>query len=104
MMASRAPEVGSRQADRTATQTTPRGHTMQSRQTMSVWPGWISLLWLAGAVLAAASTPAQSGPGKPTLAEQRTARALEAVRDNPPALRAFLFGMPKGADLHNHLS
>jgi adenosine deaminase len=37
-------------------------------------------------------------------AEQRTARALELVRANPLELRAFLFAMPKGADLHNHLS
>ena len=37
-------------------------------------------------------------------AEQRTARALEVARANPLELRAFLFDMPKGADLHNHLS
>jgi adenosine deaminase len=37
-------------------------------------------------------------------AEQRTARALESARGNPLDLRAFLVRMPKGADLHNHLS
>jgi adenosine deaminase len=37
-------------------------------------------------------------------AEQRTARALEIVRANPLELHAFLVDMPKGADLHNHLS
>jgi adenosine deaminase len=36
--------------------------------------------------------------------ESRTARAFEAARANPPELRAFLDRMPKGADLHNHLS
>jgi len=36
-------------------------------------------------------------------AEQRTARALEAARANPLDLRAFLVGMPKGAELHYHL-
>jgi len=36
--------------------------------------------------------------------EQKTARALDLARANPLALRAFLVGMPKGADLHNHLS
>src|ERR1700730_6500909 len=36
--------------------------------------------------------------------EQRTARAFEAARANPLDLRAFLVRMPKGADLHNHLS
>ena len=39
-----------------------------------------------------------------TNAEQRTAKAFEAARANPLDLRAFLVGMPKGADLHVHLS
>jgi hypothetical protein len=37
-------------------------------------------------------------------AEQRTARYLESVRKEPPLLLAFLHEMPKGGDLHNHLS
>jgi adenosine deaminase len=38
-------------------------------------------------------------------AESRTARALEdAKKEGPAALRAFLYRMPKGADLHSHLS
>ena len=36
-------------------------------------------------------------------AEARAAKALDAVRDDPLALYAFLKRMPKGADLHNHL-
>ena len=40
-------------------------------------------------------------PGKD---ERRTARHLNAIRDEPRALRLFLKAMPKGADLHNHLS
>jgi adenosine deaminase len=36
--------------------------------------------------------------------EARTARALEAARANPLELRAFLVRMPKGGDLHSHLS
>jgi adenosine deaminase len=36
-------------------------------------------------------------------AEKRTARALDAAKQNPLALRAFLISFPKGADLHNHL-
>jgi adenosine deaminase len=36
-------------------------------------------------------------------AELRAARALETARANPLELRAFLVGMPKGGDLHNHL-
>src|SRR5258708_1905717 len=41
------------------------------------------------------------GQGNP---EQRTARAYEATRANPLELHAFLVRMPKGADLHYHLS
>jgi adenosine deaminase len=37
-------------------------------------------------------------------AEQRTAKALEKARGNPLELRAFLYTMPKGADLHYHLA
>jgi adenosine deaminase len=37
--------------------------------------------------------------------EARTARAFEEARARGPvALYAFLYGMPKGGDLHNHLS
>jgi hypothetical protein len=36
--------------------------------------------------------------------EQRTAQRFEALRKSPPQQLAFLFKMPKGADLHNHLS
>ncbi len=46
--------------------------------------------------------PARAQPANP--AEARTAARLEALRDQPPALRAFLLRMPKGGDLHMHLS
>ncbi len=36
-------------------------------------------------------------------AEQRAARYLESVRHEPLLLHAFLYDMPKGGDLHNHL-
>jgi adenosine deaminase len=36
--------------------------------------------------------------------EQRAERAFEASRANPLDLHSFLARMPKGADLHNHLS
>jgi adenosine deaminase len=36
--------------------------------------------------------------------EARTARAFNAARTNPLALRDFLYRMPKGADLHYHLT
>ncbi len=37
-------------------------------------------------------------------AEARAAKSFESARANPLALYAFLARMPKGADLHNHLS
>ena len=37
-------------------------------------------------------------------AEQRTASYFESIRKSPPKQLAFLLKMPKGADLHNHLS
>ena len=43
--------------------------------------------------LAAAQTP-----------EQKTARYLDSIRKQPSLLLAFLHDVPKGGDLHNHLS
>ena len=37
-------------------------------------------------------------------AESRTAQFLDTIRGRPPLLRAFLHDMPKGGDLHTHLS
>jgi hypothetical protein len=37
-------------------------------------------------------------------AERRTARYLDSVRDQPSLLLEFIRELPKGADLHNHLS
>ncbi|GGG99686.1 adenosine deaminase family protein [Silvibacterium dinghuense] len=60
-------------------------------------------LLLAAAPLFAAERPAQTREGSP--AAQRTAKAFEqAKKDGPLTLHAFLYRMPKGADLHNHLS
>jgi adenosine deaminase len=50
---------------------------------------------------AAAFAPAAQAAGR---YELRTARAFQALRHEPAKLRAFLKAMPKGADLHNHLS
>lgn len=36
--------------------------------------------------------------------EQKTARYFESIRSLPPQQLAFLLRMPKGGDLHNHLS
>jgi hypothetical protein len=37
-------------------------------------------------------------------AEQKTARYFDSIRNQPTLLLAFLHDMPKGGDLHNHLS
>jgi len=51
-----------------------------------------------------AQTTAKKSQEQRATPEQRTERALEAVRANPLDLHNFLARMPKGADLHNHLS
>jgi adenosine deaminase len=43
-------------------------------------------------------------PVAPRSADQRVSDYLRAVEDRPAALRAFFRDLPKGADLHNHLS
>jgi hypothetical protein len=56
-------------------------------------PSWLFLLFLSLYSVAAAQT-----------AEQKTARYLNSIRQKPTLLLAFLREMPKGGDLHNHLS
>jgi adenosine deaminase len=51
------------------------------------------LFILAICTMVAAETP-----------EQRTARYLDSIRNQPSLLLAFLHDLPKGGDLHNHLS
>jgi len=75
---------------------------------------WSVLLLLIAYVFLAAphSADAQKAQGprlvaQPSAAsaEARTAKAFEEARkEGPLALRAFLYRMPKGADLHSHLS
>ena len=60
------------------------------------------LLCLFGA--ACGSVSAQVPGGSPAPQEQKATRAFEAARKSPLALHAFLERMPKGADLHMHLS
>lgn len=43
-------------------------------------------------------------PGAKGGAEQKAASYFESIRKSPPKQLAFLLKMPKGADLHNHLS
>jgi adenosine deaminase len=61
----------------------------------------IYLLFTVAGVLAAPAAVAQVA----RTPEQRTAVAFDAAKKaGPPELYAFLVGMPKGADLHMHLS
>lgn len=63
----------------------------------------------ATTVLCITSVPSFAAPAKsasgPATSEARAARAFEsAKKEGPAALRAFFYRMPKGADLHVHLS
>ena len=51
-----------------------------------------------------AQKPATSEHTAQPALESRAEQALKAARKDPLALRAFIVAMPKGADLHNHLS
>lgn len=59
-------------------------------------------LILPGVSVARAQPPASSIAR--SSAEQRTAGHFESIRKSPPHQWAFLLQMPKGADLHSHLS
>src|SRR6266704_1383665 len=52
-------------------------------------------------ITAASQTPQ---PVRPETHEQRTGHALEYAKANDGALFAFLLQMPKGGDLHNHIT
>ena len=58
---------------------------------------------VAFALLWTAPPAAQATASRPS-AEARTARYLDTIRTRPLKLRSFMKEMPKGADLHNHLS
>lgn len=67
----------------------------------------VSFIRLAVLLSCAFNAHAQAdGPGRtsqPT-AEQKTARYFDSIRKSPPQQWAFLLKMPKGGDLHSHLS
>jgi len=60
------------------------------------------LLMLSASAIA--QKPAAGSPPTASSAESRTAHALDLARTDPLNLYAFLVRMPKGADLHNHLT
>ncbi len=63
-------------------------------------------LSLAQTTTPSAKPPAAKSPATSVenAAEQRANRGLEVAKSSPLALYAWLLKMPKGADLHNHLS
>src|SRR5271168_1002102 len=63
----------------------------------------VALLLLAPASVIA-QKPAATSHSSSATAENRTAHALDLARTDPLNLYAFLVRMPKGADLHNHLT
>jgi adenosine deaminase len=63
----------------------------------------ICLLVIFAVALAPSAWP-QKKSEPAASAEQKTARYFESVRNQPLLLHAFLQQMPKGGDLHNHLS
>ncbi|HVQ36777.1 MAG TPA: hypothetical protein VMS31_04565, partial [Pyrinomonadaceae bacterium] len=61
------------------------------------------VMWLV--LLCALPAKAQSVKTVPGgTAEERSARYFESLRKSPPQMLAFLLKLPKGADLHSHLS
>jgi len=69
-------------------------HRFRAAALRGLLPG--ALLLLAGAAPARAQAPRSD--------EERTHLRFDAIRGQPPQLVAFLRRMPKGADLHSHLS
>lgn len=63
-------------------------------------PAFVLLVCLAGC----AQVPTHPVAPVSADAAQATANHFDAIRNSPPQLAAFLRAMPKGADLHNHLS
>ena len=63
-----------------------------------------SVLIFFGAPIVKSQTVASVKGARAQTSEQRTARHFEALRNSPPQQLAFLLKMPKGGDLHNHLS
>jgi adenosine deaminase len=64
----------------------------------------LASLFLLLPAIVRAQTAAKNTAATGGTAEQRAAHAYEAARANPLDLEAFLARMPKGADLHYHLT
>ena len=68
---------------------------------MKARAAWVAV---AIAIVAAGGTPPVRADAESDAAQAATARRLAAIRSQPLLLENFLREMPKGGDLHNHLS
>jgi len=76
-------------------------------QMVFIQPGSASQAFSQAPARPATATGSAQRQGAPSAAEtpeQKTARLMDSVKSNGPALYAFLKQMPKGTDLHNHLT
>ena len=78
-----------------------KNFSASARLSNAIWT--LTLVLCCGLTLHAQSAGSKAGAFPPS-GEQRTARYFESLRKSPPQLLAFLLKMPKGGDLHNHLS
>ncbi|CAN5820276.1 adenosine deaminase [soil metagenome] len=74
-----------------------------------LWPVAVGVLATAGGVFGTAGGAVAQQVERPAAvaahtAEERTARYFDSIRNDPVRTLIFLRGMPKGADLHSHLS
>ena len=75
------------------------------RRTYSLNPKFLILCVALLILFCALPGKAQSGKTNTGRAsEERSARYFESIRKSPPQMLAFLLKLPKGGDLHSHLS
>ncbi len=64
----------------------------------------LAVIALSAAVHAQAAKPAPAARPAPAAKPAGAARYFESIKKDPVQLRAFLRAMPKGGDLHNHVT
>lgn len=80
-----------------------RAVTRRTRRALPLAAGLLSLSALA--VQTGPASPAAAATPRPTTpAEAGTDARLDAIRDDPGRMERFFTALPKGGDLHNHLS
>ena len=74
------------------------------RSKLSKWFPRLTLVIFLLCAMSAVDLPVLANDHAKRTAEQKTALFMESIRDQPGSLYAFLKQMPKGGDLHSHLS